>query len=367
MSPAIKVAMIGCGNISGQYLDAIDVLPDVQLVACADVVAERAAEVAAQHEGVRPLSPAEAVAADDVDVVLNLTIPSVHAEMARSALAAGKHVYGEKPLAITVRDGQAVLSVAGDAHLRVGCAPDTVLGTGLQTARAVLDRGDIGRPVAATAFFTGGGPDNWHANPAFFYQPGAGPLYDLGPYYISSLVTLLGPVRRVVSMARASTLQRRVTAGPNAGLVIDVEVDTHVSASLEHANGAISTLITSFDVRGGSTLPRIEVYGESGSLGVPDPNGFDGPVNVRRAGETDWTEVAPLAGYVDGGRGIGLADLARAVAAGEPHRASGELALHVLDVMESVIAAAHSGQAVELATTCERPAPAPLTDLRVSA
>ncbi len=367
MSAAARVAMIGCGNISGQYLAAIDALADLRLVACADVLPERATEVAARHDGVRPLSPAEAVAADDVDVVLNLTIPSVHAELARAALAAGKHVYGEKPLATTVRDGRDVLTVAAAAGLRVGCAPDTVLGTGLQTARAVLDRGDIGRPVAATAFFAGGGPDNWHANPAFFYQPGAGPLYDLGPYYLSSLVTLLGPVRRVVGMARASRPQRRVSAGPNAGLVIDVEVDTHVSASLEHADGAISTLITSFDVPGESTLPRIEVYGETGSMGVPDPNYFDGPVSVRRVGEQAWAEVAPVAGYLAGGRGIGLADLARAVDADEAHRASGELALHVLDVMESIITAAHSGQAVLLSTTCERPAPVPLIDLRTGA
>jgi predicted dehydrogenase len=310
-------------------------------------------------DGARALPLEALLAADDVDLVLNLTIPAAHAEVAHSAIAAGKHVYGEKPLAADTGSARSVLDSAQRAGVRVGCAPDTVLGTGVQTARAVLDAGEIGAPVAATAFMVTPGHERWHPDPDFYYQPGGGPLLDMGPYYLSALITLLGPVRRVVGMSSAPRSTRVIGSGPRAGTEIEVNVATHVTGVLEHANGALSTLVMSFEVWAGR-LPRVEVYGTSGSLSVPDPNGFDGAVSVFRADNPEWTPVDEAGGYRGAARGFGVSDLASALVTGTPHRADGQVAYHVLDVMESLLAAASSGQAVDVASTCERPAAVPL-------
>jgi predicted dehydrogenase len=349
----MRVGVVGVGTISRAYLETLARLDDIRVVAVADLVAERAAAV--DHPGVRALPVRDIFAADDVDLVLNLTIPDAHADVAQAAVAAGKHVYGEKPLATTTADARSVLSAAAQAGVRIGCAPDTVLGTGLQTARASLDAGDIGVPVAAMAFMVNSGPERWHPSPAFYYLRGGGPLMDMGPYYLTALVTMLGPVRRVVGMSATPQASRIIGSGPLAGTQFPVEVATHVAGVLEHDGGVLSTVVMSFDVHAGQ-LPRIEVYGSLGSLSVPDPNRFDGPVLLYRPEDPVWRPVPVSGGYPGAARGFGVLDMARAIGEGTPHRANGEIAFHVLDVMESLLAAAASGDSVTVSSGCTRPA-----------
>ena len=363
MGEPLRIGIVGAGKISGAYLDTLNRLESVRLTAVTDLDWERAQKLAREGSaggagnGQRVAvagSVAELVARDDVDAVLNLTIPAAHAEVALAALGAGKHVYGEKPLAVDQKEAEAVLAAARAAGLRVGCAPDTVLGTGVQTARKAVDDGLIGRPVSATAFMTGAGHEGWHPDPEFYYRPGGGPLLDMGPYYVSALVHLLGPVARVVGASSRPRAERTIGSGPRAGETFAVEVDTHITGVLEHAGGALSTLVMSFDVKA-AHLPRIEVHGTEASLSVPDPNNFDGPVEISRGGE--WEALPVSAGYRDTGRGAGLADLAEALAQGRPHRASAELAAHVLDVMLTLLQAADEGRALPVVSTCERPDP----------
>jgi predicted dehydrogenase len=358
MGDALRVGLVGAGQISGAYLSTLPRLPGLVLTRVADLDTGRA-RAAAQATGAVAVAPDDLFDAQDVDVVLNLTIPKAHAEVAHSAIAAGKHVYGEKPLALDTREARELLSAAERAGVRVGCAPDTVLGTGIQTARAALDAGDIGRPVAATAFMTTPGHERWHPAPEFYYQPGGGPLLDMGPYYLTALVTLLGPVRRVIGMSAAPQETRVIGSGPRQGVRFPVEVETHVTGVLEHVGGTLSTLMMSFDIWA-AQLPRIEVYGTAGSLSVPDPNGFDGAVAISLAGGQGWIELPEGGGYRGAARGVGVADMARAIADGTAHRANGELAYHVLDVMESLLASAQSGHSVDVASTCTRPARVPL-------
>lgn len=361
MAEDFQLALVGVGNISAIYIKMLGEIPGVHLVGVSDALEGRAAEVAAEHEGLRALTVDEAVSsADGIDAIINLTIPAAHAEVSLAAIAGGRHVYTEKPLATNTTDGANVLAAAADAGLRVGCAPDTVLGAGIQTARNVIDSGTIGTPVAATAFFTARGPDNWHPNPYFFYQPGGGPLLDVGPYYVASLIQLLGPVKRVTAFVRPSFTERPITSGPNAGNVIKVDVDTHISATIEHESGVLSTLIASFDIQQ-ARLPRIEVYGADGTVSVPDPNTFAGDVDVFLPGG-EWRKVDYSAGITDAQRGIGVADMGRAIRHDEPHRASGEMGYHGLEVMESILKSAHIGSAVEITSTAVRPALMPLSD-----
>ncbi len=355
---ALRIGVVGVGQISGAYLRTLRRLSNVSVVAVADLDEARARAAAAATPGARPLGVAELLAADDVDLVLNLTIPAAHAEVAHAAIAAGKHVYGEKPLAVTTGQARQVLAAAAHAEVRVGCAPDTVLGTGVQTARACLDAGQIGTPIAATAFMVTPGHERWHPAPEFYYLPGGGPLFDMGPYYLTALVTLLGPVRRVAGMAATPRATRTIGSGPHVGTEIHVAVATHVTGVLEHANGALSTLVMSFDVWAGR-LPHLEVYGTEGSLSVPDPNGFGGAVHIFRAGTGDWTPAAEAGGYRGAARGYGVSDLASALTTGTAHRANGRIAYHVLDVMESLLAAADSGHAADITSSCDRPPAVP--------
>ncbi|MFE0464060.1 Gfo/Idh/MocA family protein [Kitasatospora sp. NPDC058965] len=354
----LRVGVVGAGNISGAYFTTFPRLANLRVTAIADLDADRAAAAAAGLPGVRAATPDELYAADDVDLVLNLTVPAAHADVAHAAIAAGKHVYGEKPLASTTAEAGALLAAADRAGVRVGCAPDTVLGTGVQTARAALDAGQIGAPVAATAFMVTPGHERWHPDPEFYYRPGGGPLLDMGPYYLTALITLLGPVRRVVGMSSTPRPVRTIGSGPRAGTAFTAEVATHVTGVLEHASGALSTLVMSFEVWAGA-LPRIEVYGTAGSLSVPDPNGFDGEVRIFRSGAKEWEPVPEQGGYQNASRGYGVSDLARSIARGVPHRADGRLAYHVLDVMESLLAAARTGDSMSILSTCERPAAVP--------
>ncbi|MFJ5692739.1 Gfo/Idh/MocA family protein [Arthrobacter sp. NPDC093125] len=357
MGKPLNVGIIGCGAIIAQYLASFRRLQEnnlVNLVAVADLDAARAHAVADDYEGVRALTVDELLAADDVELVLNLTIPAAHAEVALKAIAAGKHVYGEKPLAATTAEAREVLDAAKAAGVLVGCAPDTVLGTGIQTARKAIDDGLIGRVVSATATMMTPGHERWHPNPDFYYQPGGGPLLDMGPYYVSALVTLLGPVVSVIGAASHTRSERTVGSGPREGETIPVTTDTHVTGVLVHASGALSTLVMSFDAVK-TKSPNIEIHGERGSLAVPDPNHFDGDVQLFPLGGTEWQALPVSAGYTGSGRGFGVADLAGNPQGQEP-RAGGSLAFHALEIMEGVLKSAQSGQAVAITSTADRPA-----------
>lgn len=356
----MKVGIIGCGAIAGQYLDTFARTPTVDLVAVADLDPSRAAAAAARC-GAAAMSVDDLLADPAVRTVVNLTVPAVHAEVAMQVIAAGKNVYGEKPLAATTSEAGAVLAAAERAGVRIGCAPDTVLGTGIQTARKAIDNGVIGTPVAATATMVTPGHERWHPNPDFYYQPGGGPLLDMGPYYVTALVTMLGPVTSVIGTASRARDSRTIGSGPRAGEPIAVNVDTHVTGVLTHASGVLSTLVMSFETVA-TTAANLEVHGDRGSLVVPDPNRFAGDVRLRALGADDWVTLPVGAGYEDAGRGVGLADLAATQDGAEP-RAGGALALHVLDVLESVLESAAAGRRVLLRSHCERPSAVPLSRL----
>lgn len=352
-----KVGIIGAGNIFDQYIKGCRAFEILDVTTVADIDLERARSRGQQYD-LKASSVEELLADPEIQIVVNLTVPAVHAEVTLAAFEAGKHVHQEKPFALTREDGQKMLKAAGDKGLLVGCAPDTFLGGGLQTCRKLIDDGWIGRPVAATAFMLGHGPEAWHPNPDFFYKFGGGPMFDMGPYYLTALVNLLGPVKRVTGSAQISFPERVATSEALYGHKIDVEVATHVAGVMDFASGAVGTIITSFDVWS-HNLPRIEIYGSEGSMSVPDPNTFRGPVLVRRAGAQEWNEV-PLTHSDTVGRGIGVADMAYAIQTGRPLRASGQLAYHVLDLMQAFHDASNESKHVTVASTVERPAPLPI-------
>ena len=346
--------MIGCGNISGIYLKNLNTFQSTEVVACADLNLDRAQAKAAEYDIPRACAVEQLLSDPAVEIVLNLTIPRAHASMCMQALEAGKHVYVEKPLAVNYMDGRRLMEFASGRDLTVGAAPDTFMGGGLQTCRKLIDDGAIGQPVAATAFMLCHGHESWHPDPAFYYHEGGGPLFDMGPYYLTDMVSLLGPVARVTGLARITFPERTITSQPKHGEVIKVKVPTHTAGVLDFASGAIATLVTSFDVWS-AEVPRIEIYGTDGTLSLPDPNTFGGPVRLRKAGEKEWTEIPLTHGYTDNSRGLGLADMAEAIQTGRPHRASGEMALHVLEIMEAIHVASNEERHIHLATTFERP------------
>lgn len=354
MSEKVKVGIIGCGNISGAYLPTDSRFDWVEIAACADLIREKAEEKAAEHGSARACSVEELLADPEIRIVVNLTIPGAHYEVAMAALDAGKCVHSEKPLALTRDEGKKLLAKAKEKGRLVGGAPDTFFGGGHQTCRRLIDDGAIGEPVAAAAFMMCHGHENWHPAPEFYYKPGGGPMFDMGPYYLTALVNMMGPVRRVTGATRITFPERLITSEPKNGQRVKVETPTHIAGIMDFASGAIGTITTSFDVWGGR-LPCIEVYGSEGTLAAPDPNGFGGPVVLHRRGGEGWDEVPLSHGYVDGARGIAVADMAQALLTGRKHRASGELALHVLDIMQAFHEASDSGEHIELTTTCERP------------
>ncbi|MBN9173041.1 MAG: Gfo/Idh/MocA family oxidoreductase [Microbacterium sp.] len=350
-----RVGIVGLGVISRAYLDTLADAAGVRIVAVPDLHADRAAAAAAGIPGCRALTPAALYADPEVDTVLNLTIPAAHEEVALAALAAGKDVYGEKPLAATLAAARTVVDAAAAAGRRLGCAPDTVLGTGVQTARAAVEAGTIGAPVGASATWVSAGHESWHPHPDFYYRAGGGPLLDMGPYYLTSLVHLLGPVAWVQGASSRARDTRVIATGPRAGESIPVEVETHVTGVLGHAGGALSTVTFSFDAVASRAEP-IEVYGVDGMLVLPDPNHFSGSVHLRRAGSAADEELPVSAGYQDAARGVGLLDFV----AGDG-RASGDVALHVLEVMTALLDSAAEGARIPLTTTVEVPPLVPLT------
>jgi predicted dehydrogenase len=353
MSETLRIGVIGCGNISETYFKAARMFPMLHIVACADLDHARAQARAAEY-GVAARTVPELLADPEIAIVINLTIPIAHAEVASAAVAAGKSVYNEKPLALRRDHGAHLIDAANAAGVRVGCAPDTFLGGGLQTCRKLLDEGAIGTPIGATAFMMSHGHESWHPSPAFYYQPGGGPMFDMGPYYLTALVSLLGPALRVTGSTGISFPQRTITSAPLRGTVIEVEVPTHVNGIVEFQQGAVATISTSFDVWK-AELPRIEIYGSDGTLSVPDPNGFNGPVRLWHRDNRAWQDMPLTHGYTGNCRGIGVADMAIALQHGRAHRASGDMALHVLDIMESIHDAARTGRRVDLTTSCSRP------------
>jgi len=355
----VSVGILGCGTISGAYFDADDRFDAFDIVACADIDADLAAETADEH-GIRAYDPDEMAADDDVELVVNLTPPAVHEDTCLQFVEAGTHVYVEKPLATTVADAETIVEAADREGVRLGSAPDTFLGAGLQTCRSVVDDGAVGDPVGATVVWASGGHESWHPNPDFYYQEGGGPLFDMGPYYVTALVSLFGPAERVSGSVSRTHDERVITSEPRDGERIDVEVPTHESGLVEFENGATATVTTSFDAPGGSTLssPAFEVYGTEGTLSLPDPNHFEGPVKLRGAGADDVDEV-PLTHEYTGGRGAGVADMVYAIRGDWDHRTSGRLAGHVLEILEGIRESSATGDHVSVDSTVERPEPLP--------
>ncbi len=355
-TPKVQVGIIGAGNIAPQYIYGCRAFEVLNLTTIADLDTVKAESVAAEH-GLKAVTVDALLADPDVQIIINLTVPKVHAAVSSQIIGAGKHAYSEKPLGVERAEGQLLMNAAQAAGVRVGCAPDTFLGGGLQTVRKLIDDGVIGEPIGATAFMMSHGPESWHPNPDFFYKSGGGPLFDMGPYYITALVHLLGGVRRVSASARISFPERTATSPALMGHKIAVEIPTHYSMSLDFAAGAVATMVMSFDVWQ-ARLPRIEVYGSEGTISVPDPNTFTGPVQVWTAETKTWQDVS-LTHSDQVGRGIGVADMAYSVLSGRAHRASGELALHVVDVMQSVLEASDAGRAITIETDLPRPTALP--------
>lgn len=362
----VGVGIIGCGAIFPQYLRGCRQFEILALKACADADPEQSKTRAAEF-GLDAVEIDSMLNDPTLELIINLTPPRAHAEVSQAILKSGKHLYSEKPLATTRDEARQVLDLAQTKGLRVGCAPDTVLGGGLQTCRRLIDDGWIGRPLGATAFFISRGPEGSHPRPDRYYQLGGGPLSDAGCYALISLVTFLGPITSVTAHGKKSFEERVIAAGDRRGERIHVEVDTYVSASMEFENGAVGTFVATYDVWG-SSLPFLEVYGTEGSLSAPDPDRFDGsPRLLRAVNQTTnqseqpmvWSEIPPLVS-TNVGRGIGAADLAYGIRSGREHRATGELGFHFVDIIASIGESIQTGQRTAVASRPARPAPLPL-------
>jgi predicted dehydrogenase len=355
----MKIGIIGAGNIAAAYLNATKTFPILDVVAIADLDESRARARAEEFSVTAKATPADILSDPEIEIVINLTIPAAHYSVSKAALESGKHVYGEKPFALTREEGDELLALAAAKGLRIGCAPDTFFGGSHQTCRKLIDDGWIGEPIGATGFMMGNGPEGWHPDPEFFYKKGAGPMFDMGPYYLTAFVNLIGPFKRLTSSSRITFAQRKITSKPKYGTYVDVETPTFIAGVIDFENGAVGTLTTTFDVQG-SERKFIEIYGTEGTLLVPDPNGFGGVVKIKRRGADDFQEVPLAFGFTENSRGIGTADMAAAIQSGRAHRASGALANHVLEAMHGFLDASAEGKHYEMKTVIERPAALPL-------
>ena len=352
----LGIGIIGAGNISSQYLKAMQLFPVLDIVGIADMKPAVAERKAAEF-GVKAVAVDRLLADPRVDIIVNLTIPRAHVAVGLEAIAHGKHVYGEKPLGVSFAEGKKLIAAADKAGLRVGSAPDTFLGGGHQQARAVIDSGRLGTVVGGTAFFACPGHEYWHPDPAFYYDVGGGPVLDMGPYYITDLINLLGPVKAVQAMSAMPYKKRPIRSEPKKGQMMPVRVATHVAGTLQFASGALVQLMLSFDVPKHAHTP-IELYGTEAAMLVPDPNMFGGEVKLAKPRAEVWETVATTLPYADANyRSLGLADMAHAILDNRPHRASGALALHALEVMEALDSASKSGEVVRIRTKTERPDP----------
>lgn len=353
----LGVGIVGCGNISGIYLRNISrMFSHLELRACADALPEKA-EAAGKKWDVPALTTEELVARDDVDIVLNLTTPPFHASVNRMALEAGKHAYCEKPFALDMEEARDILALAEKKRLRVGGAPDTFLGSAFQTCRQLIDDGAIGKPLSAFAAMNCPGHERWHPAPDFYYKPGGGPMLDMGPYYLTVLVSLLGPVASVQALTSAGFDERILGAGPRKGETVTVEVPTQYQGLMKFENGVTGSIIMSFDTWR-SEQPRLEIHGTEGSLLIPDPNRFGGAVRLLRAGESRLKKIGTRSfPYRWNSRGLGVADMAHNILKDRPHRADGRMAAHVLETMLAFDEAGKTGSAVDIRSTMDRPAP----------
>jgi len=354
----VTVGVIGCGKISDQYFANAKNFPILDVVAVADLNRAAAEKQAAAYGVPRVLSVDELIADPAIEITLNLTIPAAHAEIAIRSLEAGKHTFAEKPLAVNRAEGQRILEAAKRTGKRVGCAPDTFLGSGVQTARHLIDSGAIGRPVAFTAFMLSRGHEHWHPSPEFYYAPGGGPMFDMGPYYLTALLQLLGPMQRVTGFASKAITDRTITSNsPLKGKKISVTTPDHVAGTIEFAGGCVGTIVQSFATRAAQYDGKhpIQIFGDRGSLLVPDPNQFDNVVRLCTFGDADAFVDAPTTAVAGYGRAVGLAEMADAIRADRPHRASMEQAFAVLDAMQGFLDASETGRAVDIAPGYERP------------
>lgn len=358
MVETVKAGIIGCGNISQAYFDASKSLDILEIKSCADLNME-VARAKAEENSIVATSVEELLADPEIEIVINLTIPQSHAEVNILALEAGKHVHCEKPFAVTREDGLRVLALAKEKGLLTGCAPDTFLGGGLQTCRKVIDDLWIGKPVAGTAFMNCHGHETWHPNPGFYYQIGGGPVFDMAPYYLTALIHLLGPIKRVAAICGRAFDERLATSEGAKGKTLPVEVNTHSAGTLEFCSGAIITLVMSFDVWK-SNNQCLELHGTAGSLKIPDPNFFNGEICLFRPGMENWESVPYSHGYTENMRSIGVADMAYAIRSGRVNRCSGAMAYHVLDVMHAFDESSTSGSHIEIKSTCSQPEALPM-------
>lgn len=350
------IGIIGCGDISGIYIHNLQKHPDeVSIVSIAARTFSHAQEAAKKHNIPKAQTVEELLSNPDVDIVLNLTIPAAHYSINKQALEAGKHVYSEKPLAIELNEAKELLTIAEKKNLRVGCAPDTVLGGGIQTCRKLIDSGAIGRPLAANINYLWFGPEREHPNPAFLYQYGAGPVFDMGPYYLTMLVSLLGPAESVCAFSSKGFPERTCTCpGPHTGETFPVEIPTHNAGTIRFANGTIATVIFSFDVWN-DPISSSALFGTKGSIKLPDPDTFGGLVSLMKEGGEHFEDQEISFPHTENSRGLGLLDMAAAIRENRPHRANGKIAAHVLEIMHALSESAETHQFIGLETTCEIP------------
>jgi predicted dehydrogenase len=348
---------MGCGVISRAYVENAGAFESFELVACADL--DRAqANALGKASGLAVVGVDELIADPLIDVILNLTPPLAHAAVTARALAAGKHVYTEKPLATDDAEAAALAREAERLGLRIGCAPDIFLGSAYQAGRAAIDEGAIGEPLSVSAAMLVGGQETWHPNPDIFYADGAGPLFDMGPYYVTAIVALLGPIRRVAGFASTRTLERRIEIGPRVGERFTATTPTHTSAVMELASGVTANLVASFEAVG-QYICDVAIHGSEGVLVMPDPNAFGGPVRAKR-GRGGWEEIPYASRGGADARGIGLHDMVEAIAAGRPHRASGQLGAHIVEVARGILLSAEQARVIEIESRVDQPEPLPI-------
>jgi predicted dehydrogenase len=357
----VRVGIIGAGNISSIYLESPQKFNILNVVGVADIDMTRA-NAQAEKYGVKAMTVDELLADPSIEIVINLTVPLVHGDVALQALNAGKSVYTEKPFAYDKAQAKEVMKLAKQKKLLVGGAPDTFMGGGYQTVRKLLDAGEIGQPVMGVAHMLSRGMEMWHPNPDFFFQPGGGPMFDIGPYYLTAFVSLFGPATRVAGLARITHPQRTITSQPLNGTIINVNVPTNVAGTIEFANGALATIVMTWDVGEGYT-PSLSVYGTKATLICPDPNTFGGPIKIKRAEDKEFQEVPVAHGWTGNSRGLGVADMAYALrrSRGKKFRANGAMANHVLEMMHAFHESSATGKYVKLKTTCELPEPLPVS------
>lgn len=355
----VKIGMVGVGSISGIYLENITkTFKEIELVAVCDLIWERAANAQKKYKIPKIYKTMHELFADpEIDIVLNLTRPYEHFEVSRAALEAGKHVYSEKPLAACLEEGRELVRLAEEKGLLLGGAPDTFMGAGIQTCRKLIDEGAIGEVVGAAAFMICHGHETWHPDPEFYYKYGGGPMMDMGPYYLTALINLMGGVSKVTGVSRISFPERQITSEPHSGEIIKVDVPTYVTGTLQFDSGAIGTIFTTFDVHYASQA-RFEIYGSKGTLFVPDPNGFGGPVELFIPGKKKLQKVKKLPfDYDKNSRALGLADMAKSLETGRASRLSYKQTLHVLEIMESIQKSSELGQTVEMQSKYTREMP----------